>query len=57
LVRKAIEDDKLRALIEAGRPSSVQPARKRWQENVWLYLIVGIAIRVVSTVIANLILG
>ena len=45
-IRKAVEDDKKRALIEASNPH-----KKGWQDNPWLYFIMGVIITVIGGII------
>jgi hypothetical protein len=45
-MRKAVEDDKKRALIEAANPH-----KKSWQDNPWLYFVMGVIITVIGGII------
>lgn len=46
-VRKAVEDDKKIALAKASNPNK----KKSWQDNPWLYFIMGIIITVIGGLI------
>lgn len=45
-MRKAVEDDKKRALAE-----SLAPHKKSWQDNPWLYFVMGVIITVIGGLI------
>ena len=51
-MRKAVEDDKKRALIEAANPP-----KKGWQDNPWLYFIMGVFITVIGGIILRYVFG
>jgi hypothetical protein len=55
-MRTMVEDEKKMALLEANRPVIIQPSRKNWQDNPWLYFIMGVAITVIGLIIYNAIL-
>ena len=50
-IRKAVEDDKERALTEAKFPH-----KKSWQDNPWLYFVMGVVITVIAGIILKYIL-
>lgn len=56
-IRKMVEDEKKIAMTEASRPVVVQPAKRSWQDNPWLYIAVGIVIGVISTLIGQMIIS
>lgn len=56
-MKKMVEDEKKMALAEANRPLVVQPTRRSWQDNVWLFLVIGIIIGVAVLIIGQAIIN
>jgi hypothetical protein len=51
-MRKAVEDDKKRALIEAANLR-----KKSWQDNPWPYFAMGVLITVIGGIILKYVFG
>jgi hypothetical protein len=44
-MEKMVEDQKAIETVKANQPQIIQlPTRKSWQDNIWLFLIIGIVI-------------
>lgn len=56
-MKKMLEDEKKMALAKANRPLIVQPTRRSWQDNIWLFLVIGIIIGVVVLLIGQAIIN
>ena len=55
---KMIEDEKKLEFIKARQPQVIQtPVKKSWQDNIWLFLIIGIAIGAVGLILGQMILN
>lgn len=55
-MKKMVEDEKKMALAEVNRPLIIQPTRKSWQDNIWLFLVIGIIIGVVVLIVGQAII-
>ncbi len=56
-MEKMVEDEKAIEMAKANQPQVIQPIKKSWQDNIWLFLVIGIVIGAGALILGQLILN
>lgn len=56
-MKSQLEYERKMELREINRPVTIQPPKKNWQDNIGLYILVGVAIAVIAILISAFILN